>query len=300
MKDKSPLVSVVITNYNYAKYLREAINSALNQTYQNKEVILIDDASSDNSREIYDKFSRKIKIIKHLENRGIVFSRNEALNIVKGKYICFLDADNYWESDYLAKICDFAEKNNMDVVYTDMQLFGNRNSLVKLPEFNLEILKSANFIDMGALIKTSIAKKQGFDPFLNKMSHEDWDFFLGIALTGACLARCSDTKLNYRVHSYSRNIYGGDKEKLIEFAKMFAHITNKYAKKYPKEFLYSTSRDFANWIISYDYTVTQTAQTFERTIQLAQAETQRILNSKSYKIGHKITAPYRVLRRVLK
>ena len=91
---KGPLVSVVITNYNYAQYVGEAIESVLNQTYKNLEIIVIDDGSTDDSLDEIDVYQSKIRIVAR-ENRGVVYTRNEGMSLAKGEFICFLDADDY-------------------------------------------------------------------------------------------------------------------------------------------------------------------------------------------------------------
>jgi glycosyltransferase involved in cell wall biosynthesis len=95
MTFQSPLVSVVIINYNYSRFLREAINSALNQTYTNMEVIVVDDGSTDDSREIIASYgSRVIPVFK--ENGGQASAFNAGFAVSTGEIICFLDSDDVW------------------------------------------------------------------------------------------------------------------------------------------------------------------------------------------------------------
>ena len=93
-------VSVVIPVYNVEKYLRECINSVLKQTYENIEIILIDDGSTDSSGQICDEFNSnsKVKIV-HKKNAGLGFARNSGIEIATGKYIMFLDSDDYIKDD---------------------------------------------------------------------------------------------------------------------------------------------------------------------------------------------------------
>ena len=100
---KKDLVSIIVPVYNASKYLENCLNSILKQTYNNIEVILIDDGSTDNSLEIckeYKKNDKRIKII-HKENGGISSVRNLGVKESKGKYICFVDSDDYIEKDYV-------------------------------------------------------------------------------------------------------------------------------------------------------------------------------------------------------
>lgn len=97
-----PLVSVVIPNYNYARYLSKAISSALAQHYPNVEVIIVDDGSTDESIEIIESFGERVKLIRQ-RNQGVGIARNTGANVAKGKMLAFLDADDYWHPDKLKK-----------------------------------------------------------------------------------------------------------------------------------------------------------------------------------------------------
>jgi teichuronic acid biosynthesis glycosyltransferase TuaG len=105
MKENNPLVSVLIPSYNSALYLDESIESILNQTYANWELIITDDCSTDNSVEVAKKYSSKderIKVVENKKNRGISGNMNEGLKHCKGKYIGILDADD-WSYPYRLK-----------------------------------------------------------------------------------------------------------------------------------------------------------------------------------------------------
>ncbi|MEO0984905.1 MAG: glycosyltransferase [Cyanobacteria bacterium J06639_14] len=99
----SRLVTVVVSNYNYGRFIAEAIESVLNQTYQNFELIVVDDGSSDNSRDIIQSYGdRLIPIFQENAGQGAAF--NAALTQAHGEIICFLDADDYYRADKLAKV----------------------------------------------------------------------------------------------------------------------------------------------------------------------------------------------------
>jgi glycosyltransferase involved in cell wall biosynthesis len=100
-----PLVSILITSYNYGLYLKEAINSALNQTYPNTEVIVVDDGSTDNSREIIESYKNKIISI-YKENGGQASAFNAGFAVSQGKIICFLDADDVWLPQKVEKVVE--------------------------------------------------------------------------------------------------------------------------------------------------------------------------------------------------
>jgi glycosyltransferase involved in cell wall biosynthesis len=99
----SPLVSVIIDNYNYARFLPQAIESVLSQTYQNFELIVVDDGSTDNSREIIESYGKQLIAI-FQENAGQGEAFNNGIARSKGEIVCFLDADDYFREDKLAKV----------------------------------------------------------------------------------------------------------------------------------------------------------------------------------------------------
>ncbi|UPT65615.1 MAG: glycosyltransferase [Sphingobacteriales bacterium JAD_PAG50586_3] len=107
-----PLVSVLMPVYNTAPFLAEAIQSILNQTYQNLELIIVNDGSTDNSEEVILSFNdKRIRYYPNAENKKIVYSRNKALELANGKYIAFLDSDDYSVPNRLEIQVDFLEKN---------------------------------------------------------------------------------------------------------------------------------------------------------------------------------------------
>lgn len=114
-----PMVSVIIAVFNKEKYLNKCISSVLQQTYQDFEIVLVNDGSTDGSNEIIKKytlnFPGKVTNIEK-ENGGVSSARNSGISIAKGKYITFLDADDYIEKHYLEILVAVAEKNCCDVV----------------------------------------------------------------------------------------------------------------------------------------------------------------------------------------
>lgn len=118
MNKEHPLISVVIPVYNVEEYLRECVDSVLHQTYPYFEAILIDDGSTDSSGRLCDKYGAKDGRIKvfHQENRGLGNARNTGMDRASGKYIIFLDSDDYWEYDLLEKTVFEAETHTLQAV----------------------------------------------------------------------------------------------------------------------------------------------------------------------------------------
>ncbi|MCI9846126.1 glycosyltransferase family 2 protein [Flavobacterium pectinovorum] len=117
----SELVSIITPTYNAEKYIRETLHSVLNQSYQNWEMILADDASTDNTVVIIEEFAQndnRIKLFKLPENRGNGFARNAALEKATGKYIAYLDADDVWFPEKLEKQIQFLKINNLPFTFS--------------------------------------------------------------------------------------------------------------------------------------------------------------------------------------
>lgn len=116
-----PLVSVIIPVYNGEKYIETTIRSVVNQTYKKLELIIVNDGSNDKSEEIIKAINLpEVKLISKI-NSGVSAARNTGIEAANGKYIAFLDADDYWHSDNLEKKINLLENNqSIDFVYSDM------------------------------------------------------------------------------------------------------------------------------------------------------------------------------------
>jgi glycosyltransferase involved in cell wall biosynthesis len=118
MNINSPKISVIIPVFNAEKYLAKCMDSVLDQTFADIEVICVNDASPDNSGKILDKYAKKdprVKVIKFTENQGQSAGRNAAMKIARGKYIGFVDSDDWIDSDFYEKLFDAAESSNSDI-----------------------------------------------------------------------------------------------------------------------------------------------------------------------------------------
>ena len=115
---KKPLISVIVPIYNVESYLNRCVESIVNQTYQNLEIILVDDGSPDNCPQICDDWARKDKRIKviHKENGGLSDARNAGMKIATGEYISFIDSDDYIALDFFDTLLLVMEKENSDIV----------------------------------------------------------------------------------------------------------------------------------------------------------------------------------------
>jgi len=189
--ESKPLVSIIIASYNNGKYLAEAIESALGQTYKDLEIIVVDDGSTDNTRELVKQYQPKIHYL-YQENQGVCSARNTGIKNSKGKYLQFLDADDILLSEKLELQVNFLESNpDYAVCYSDVRYFNNFDR-TKLSKGNykfysgdiLKCLIQENFITIHAPLITRACLENtalfqtGFD------SRGDWDLWLRIAYAG--------------------------------------------------------------------------------------------------------------------
>ena len=126
-----PLVSIIVPVYNVEKYIHKCLNSILNQSYYNLEVILVDDGSTDKSGEICDEYAlldKRIHII-HKENGGLSSARNAALDIVSGEYIAFVDSDDWIEREMIEKLVEKAIEEEADMVQCGFRYVNEHNDI---------------------------------------------------------------------------------------------------------------------------------------------------------------------------
>ena len=117
-------ISVIVAVYNTEKYIEKCLNSLLNQTYQNLEIIVVEDGSTDNSKEVLKKYSHndKIKLIYNKKNSGLSYSRNVGLENATGDYIGYIDSDDYVDLDYYEKLMQAIIDNKADIAICDMKI----------------------------------------------------------------------------------------------------------------------------------------------------------------------------------
>lgn len=232
----SKLVSVIIPCYNYGNLLPKAVNSVLKQTYKEVEIIVINDGSTDNTEEVARKYISKYKNISYhkQKNAGIVKTRNKGVSLAKGSYLMQLDADDWLDDTYIEKAVGVAEIDEVDIVYSDLAVFGRENKFINFPEHNIEILKYQNYIHASALVKGDVFSSIKYDEALEKLGYEDWDLFLGACLSGKKAKKMTGPVLHYKKHNEARSrsdINSSYKRALN--ARIY--IFNKYYKKHKEE-----------------------------------------------------------------
>lgn len=166
---KEELVSIITPVYNCAKLLPKTIESVISQTYKNWEMILVDDCTPDNSAEIiknYMKDEPRIKYFKLDNNSGAAVARNKALELSKGRFIAYLDADDLWKPEKLEKQVDFMIKNDYAFTCTDYEKINEDgdplNKIVKIPKevnYNL-FLRNTIIQTVGVMVDTNKTGKK--------------------------------------------------------------------------------------------------------------------------------------------
>ena len=136
----TPLVSIIIPNYNHAKYVGDAICSVLNQDYRDFEIIVVDDGSTDNSREVITKFGEQVRYIWQ-ENQGLSAARNTGIKSAKGSVIGVLDADDMYEPAFLTTMISALRENpDADGIYCGYQFVDQLNN--PLPQIEARSIPS--------------------------------------------------------------------------------------------------------------------------------------------------------------
>ena len=139
------LISIIVPIYRVEQYLKQCLESILNQTYKNLEIILVDDGSPDNCPKICDEYAKKdnrIKVI-HKENGGVSSARNAGLENVTGDYISFIDPDDYVSCDFIEILYNMIESNNVDIAECDFIKFETEPILEEL-ENTIDIISSTD------------------------------------------------------------------------------------------------------------------------------------------------------------
>ncbi len=200
------LVSIIMPSYNTGKYIKETVESVINQTYINWELLIVDDCSVDNTDEVIKEFKdKRIKFFKNEKNSGAAISRNKALREAKGKWIAFLDSDDIWEKEKLEKQINFMKKNNYDFTYTDYQeIDENSNPLNKIVTGPKKITKVGmyNYCWPGCLTVMYNTDKVGLIQIENLPKNNDYAMWLKAIKKSNCYL-LNESLSRYRIRSGS-------------------------------------------------------------------------------------------------
>lgn len=209
----SELVSIIIPCYNQGEYIEETLQSVLSQTYENIEIIIINDGSTDNSDETISNLIKEKPSIQYIPiaNGGVSKARNIGISKASGKFVLPLDADDIILPEYTKMAVEEFKKDPALIVVTALgEFFGEDNGPMNLPEFSMKKMLHGNIIYCPSFFKKDDWEKiGGFD---EKMTHlEDWDFYIRLTnLNPEKIKRLNYTALRYRIKepATARNTIG--------------------------------------------------------------------------------------------
>jgi hypothetical protein len=277
-----PLVSIIISNYNCASLLEEAVYSAINQTYKNIEIIVIDDASNDNeTKNVLSKIKDYAKVYLLAENKGVAYARNFGIKKSNGQIILPLDCDDLLSETYVEKgVNILLSSPNVKIVYCDAYTFGEnmKTSVRKFPDFEIKQLLVKNYIHNSALFwKKDYFKTEGYDENLEGL--EDWDFWINLLEKTKGIARhITEPLFYYRQNNNSRqNRLNSNPDKL---EKIRQSITFKHLEFYAE--------------------ILGDPRTLYIEIHTKENKIKRLKNSFRYKIGSIIVSPFLLIKNYIK
>ena len=240
-------VSIIVAIYNQADFLKDSVNSALAQTYKNTEIIIVNDGSLDNTKEVaqdLNENNKNIRVYNLDKNRGVVFARNFGIKYAEGEYILPLDGDDIIEPTYVEKAVQILDNNpDVGIVYSRARLFGAKNEYWDLPEPTLDNFVYTNCIFACALFKKSDFIRAGKYKEDFKTGYEDWDLWLSFLELGLKPYRIDEILFNYRQHNKESRNYGA----ILNNDEMRKLILAKHIG------LFIKSENFLERIFSYKY-----------------------------------------------
>lgn len=204
-------VSVIVPVYNASAHLEQCLDSLVNQTLKDFEVIAINDASTDNSLEIlkrYEKkYPRKIKLINNKKNLGIGKTRNKGLKAADAEYIGFVDSDDYVELNMYEEYYDYAKRNNLDIATgyyykietKEKQLFQNDYFEITNVHLNKNLINMIDYGPANKVFKHELIKEHNIQ-FEEQLKYEDMPFVLKGLYYSEKVGHINKAYYNYRIH----------------------------------------------------------------------------------------------------
>lgn len=203
----TPLLSIVIACYNDADYIEQAVNSALKQTYANKEVIVVDDGSNSETKAVLKKLEPKITMLITQENQGQSIARNNGIREAKGEYVLNHDSDDFFEATFCEKAIDkFEDDKEIAIVTCQANRFNSKGSIDVFTPGGGTL---NNFLFANLALGSSMFKRKdwescgGYEEKLPILGFEDWDFYIQILKFGGYAYVIKEVLFNYQVRENS-------------------------------------------------------------------------------------------------
>lgn len=202
---KNPLVSFTIPCYNYGSFLDECIDSVLNQTFQDFEIVIADDGSESYTREVVASQCKKdsrIRVFFHEKNRGVSAARNTSIRESNGEFVIPLDADNTIVPEFLQRHIEAYREGRGDFIYCWAKCFGTMHHVITKQPYSFEYLLKIDEVNACSLFPKRLWEEVGGYK-MELFAYEDYEFFLNVAKRGYVGYCIPEVLLNYRTHKNS-------------------------------------------------------------------------------------------------
>ena len=273
------LLSIVIPCYNDWQFVAQSIESAINQTYQNKEIIVVDDGSDNRTKEVLKKLESKITRLITQENKGQSRARNVGISVARGDYILILDSDDFFAPEFAEKAVNVLDNNSkIKLVSCWVQRHYNEK---KVDIFKQTIGGVEEFLRYNQAPGSAIFRKwdwqrvNGYDEQMNQ-GFEDWDFYIRLLADGGSNHIIEEPLFNYRIRNNSTT----SRANLVKYELLY-HLYIKHKALYKEH---------------YDLLVSHLLS------RISREESEKIKQTKrlEFRIGYIILAPLKLIKNFYK
>lgn len=250
---QTPLITVGIPSYNHAKFLAKCLNSVINQTYPNLEVIVVDNYSTDGTDDILSGFSdHRISVIKINNGGSIAMSRNTILDKSRGEWIAFLDSDDWWKEDKLEK-CAHNFRPGIDLIYHNLivvdettdrsQSMSIKSRILEKPVFKDLIIKGNTIATSSVVVrKTILSKVNGMNESEEMFGIEDFNTWLKISKITDGFKLISEDLGFYRMHGKNMSSNRYFKQTIEAYKEFLPLLTKKEIQTMENNYFYMAAR----------------------------------------------------------
>ncbi|MFN4762862.1 glycosyltransferase family 2 protein [Gillisia sp. Q332] len=270
----SEKISIVIACYNDHIFIEQAIQSALDQTYENKEIIVVDDGSNQKTKAVLKELEPKLDLLITQKNKGVSAARNKGIEAATGNYVLILDSDDFFEASFCEKAMQVFQKNSaLKIVTCYANWFSSNNDSIKFKPDGGSIKDALiSNVAMGSSMfrKHDWKVVGGYDECMLK-GYEDWEFYIRLLKSGGEAKVIPEVLFNYRNKKNSRN----KKANLAKY-QLLEYIYIKHADVYKEHFNFFVQ----DWLES-----NRKSEAFKK----------QVMDSLDYKIGHKLLKPFRLM-----
>ncbi len=210
-KFEVPFFSIIIPAFNADSTIANALESIVEQTFTNYEVIIINDCSTDNTNTIITQYKKKIPqfhVIENQQNIGVAESRNKGITFSKGMYIAFLDSDDIWHRKKLSAQAQCIRDTSCDICCTSYNFIDASDKHIKNPYMTISEIKYEDLLKENYIgLSTAVVNKSLFNSYKmsNEYYHEDYALWLQLVKSGAKVVGLNEVLVSYRVSKNTRS-----------------------------------------------------------------------------------------------